>query len=71
MPRRYPSLTPDDLAKLVGSLDEAMAVFRTNRRVLSVFEIKAKSMLSAVRDEIHQERLTADAGSEPPTTRGR
>jgi hypothetical protein len=52
MPTRYPSLTKEDCAVMLSNLDESLAVFDNKSTVLSVSEIRVKSLLAALRHEL-------------------
>lgn len=51
---KYPSLTKEDCALMLGNLDESLAVFEGKHVVLSASELRVKSLLSALRNEILQ-----------------
>ncbi len=62
MQTRYPSLTKEDCALLLANLDETLAVFERKSTILSVSEIRVKSLLAAVRHEVlhHHVQLSDD-----------
>jgi hypothetical protein len=62
MPTKYPSLTKEDCALMLANLDETLAVFDRKHTILSVSEIRVKSLLAALRHELlhHHVRLAED-----------
>ena len=52
MQTRYPSLTKEDCALMLANLDESLAVFMRKHTVLSASELRVKSLLSALRNEL-------------------
>jgi hypothetical protein len=63
MQTRYPSLTKEDCAVMLVNLDRSLAVFEGKNTVLSVSEIRVKSLLAAVRHELlHHHVQLADDG---------
>lgn len=59
---RYPSLTKEDCSVMLANLDTSLAVFDGKQSVLSVSEIRVKSLLAALRHELlhHQVQLSDD-----------
>lgn len=62
MVTKYPSLTQDDCARMLANLDESLAVFERKHVVLSASELRVKSLLSALRNEMlqHHAQLAED-----------
>jgi hypothetical protein len=60
MQTKYPSLTKDDCEQMLVNLDESLAVFERKRVVLSASELRVKSLLSALRNEMLQHHLQLD-----------
>jgi hypothetical protein len=54
MHTKYPSLTKSDCAQMLANLEESMSVFEGKHVVLSASELRVKSLLSALRNEISQ-----------------
>jgi hypothetical protein len=51
---KYPSLTKEDCAVMLANLDDSLAVFDRKQAVLSASELRVKSLLSALRNEMLQ-----------------
>lgn len=49
---KYPSLTKEDCAVMLANLEASLAVFDRKHEMLSVSELRVKSMLSALRHEL-------------------
>jgi hypothetical protein len=58
MQTKYPSLTKEDCSVMLTSLDETLAVFDRKQAVLSVSEIRVKSLLAALRHELLHHHVT-------------
>jgi hypothetical protein len=56
MQTKYPSLTKEDCELMLGHLEDSMAVFERKKMVLSASELRVKSLLSALRNEMRQHR---------------
>jgi hypothetical protein len=54
MPTKYPALNKEDCAQMLANLDESLAVFERKNVVLSASELRVKSLLSALRNEMLQ-----------------